>query len=449
MVIEHKNFDEKIREAFGDFDIVPPAHVWYGISLGMAPPAPGRVAPILLRVAAGLAIFILSSLGFWFLAFQPSGDMPQLVSIDTFKVEASDLPGNFSDAIAESQVAAVSAGNIIRYSSTSAQTLVEPAINIPLQAGFIVPSSLMASLAMEDPFLLPATLDFIQEVPLLDEGSGFLAYSAKVADADYSFFTFGLQIAPQYSYRYIPSSARVGFAGIPFQSLEQHILSYNANLSLDFQLSPRVGIRTGIGYSILGQFILDVFAFSNPENSPLFKYYGNQKFGHPQTILTSQGYIRLSEPTLFFADAQSYRVITNKQFFADGEPTNLKIRDYGISQYFTFLEVPLLAHFKVLDMQHLDILLKAGGSMNYLLDNEVFLGRKSMQKPIGETYGLRPFNFSVIGGAILNVPLNNRLKLTFEPTAQMFLMPMVRDHLVIGGALPFQYAVFTGISYGF
>jgi hypothetical protein len=447
MVIEHKNFDEKIREAFGDFEVMPPAHVWYGISLGMAPPAPRRVVPLLLKVAAGFAIFILSSLSFWFLAFQPSGDMHQLATMNAFQGAVSDQPETFSDAIAESQVVTASAVNTIRSSLTSAQTLVQPAIGIPSPVGFIVPPSLMASLAGEKPVLLPATLDFSQEILPLVEGSGFIAYSAK--GADNSFSTFGLLIAPQYSYRHIPRSGRIGYAGIPFESLEQYLLSYNASLSFDFQLSPRVGIRTGLSYSILGQFIRDIFSFSNPENAPLFEYFGNQKFGHPQTILTSQGYIRLSEPTLFFADAESYRIITNKQFFPDGNPKNLVMRDFGISQYFTFLEVPVLAQYKVLEMQHADIRLKAGGSMNYLLSNEVFLGRKSMQKPIGETYGLRKFNFSVIGGVALNIPLNNHLNLTFEPTAQIFLMPMVRDPLMIGRALPFQYSVFTGITYGF
>jgi hypothetical protein len=441
MVIEHKNFDEKIREAFGDFEVMPPAHVWYGISLGMAPPAPRRVAPLLLKVAAGLAIFILTSLSFWFLAFQPAGEFPQLAadSAVSGSVEASELALN-EPGRATPRLQGLTNGSLFNSSE-------DDIFDLPPTFEFNAPSSLLAFLSGTKPALLPPTLDFQQKILPLEESPSFFAFASK--GVDFSFLTLGVHMAPQYSFRHLARPSEIDNAGIPFENLESALFSFNIGLSADAKILPWLSLQTGLNYSTMGQFVSDIIAFSHPSNLPLFEIDPKSHFGHPQTIVTSQGNIRLSEPSLFFADAESYRVITNKQYFVDGDPKNLTMRDFGISQYFAFLEVPLIANVTLLEMPNADIRIKAGGSMNYLLSNEVFLGRKTMQNPIGETYGLRKFNFSVIGGIALNVPLNNRLSLTFEPSAQYFLMPMVRDQLMIGRALPFQYSVFTGLTYGF
>jgi hypothetical protein len=441
MVIEHRNFDEKIRGAFGDFEVMPPAHVWYGISLGMASPAPRRVAPLLLKLAAGLTIFILSALSFWFLTFQPSGDVSQLAAASSVSgsVEASELVFN---EVGPATLRDESLTNVSLINSSRADI-----IDIPTTIPFNAPASLLAFLSGTKPALLPPTLDFQQKILPLEESPSFLAFASK--GVDFSFLTLGVHMAPQYSFRHLARPSEIDNGGIPFENLESALFSFNIGFSASAKVLPWLSIQTGLNYSTMGQFVSDIIAFSHPSNLPLFEIDPKSHFGHPQTIVTSQGNIRLSEPSLFFADAESYRVITNKQYFVDGDPKNLTMRDFGISQYFTFLEVPLIAQAKLLEMQHANIHIKAGGSMNYLLSNEVFLGRKTMQKPIGETYGLRKFNFSVIGGVALNVPLNNRLSLTFEPSAQYFLMPMVRDQLMIGRALPFQYSVFTGITYGF
>lgn len=441
MVIEHRNFDEKIRGAFGDFEVMPPAHVWYGISLGMASPAPRRVAPLLLKLAAGLTIFILSALSFWFLTFQPSGDVSQLAAASSVSgsVEASELVFN---EVGPATLRDESLTNVSLINSSRADI-----IDIPTTIPFNAPASLLAFLSGTKPALLPPTLDFQQKILPLEERPSFLAFASK--GVDFSFLTLGVHMAPQYSFRHLARPSEIDNGGIPFENLESALFSFNIGFSASAKVLPWLSIQTGLNYSTMGQFVSDIIAFSHPSNLPLFEIDPKSHFGHPQTIVTSQGNIRLSEPSLFFADAESYRVITNKQYFVDGDPKNLTMRDFGISQYFTFLEVPLIAQAKLLEMQHANIHIKVGGSMNYLLSNEVFLGRKTMQKPIGETYGLRKFNFSVIGGVALNVPLNNRLSLTFEPSAQYFLMPMVRDQLMIGRALPFQYSVFTGITYGF
>lgn len=440
MVIENKSFDEKIKGAFADFEAKPPAHVWYGISLGMTQPAPRRIAPLVFRVAAGLALLLVSSLTFWFLAFQPLGEAP-VIADESWLPDAATPTLAFAEELLQPSAAVVSTP-VPHIASAPTRK-----VNIPAAARFNTMPPLMASLSGKQPLLQEAAPDFQQEMIPSEQSAPLLAIETR--DVDLSMITLGAHIAPQYSFRHLVNSSEIRNGGIPFEDLESPLFSFNVGISARAMLRPWLSIQAGLNYSTMGQYVNNIVAFSHPFNLPLFEPDRSARFGHPQTIVTSQGNIRLSEPSLFFADVESYRVITNKQYFADGDPKNLSVRDFGISQYFTFLELPLVAHIRVLELQHAELHVKAGGSMNYLLGNEVFLGRKTMASPIGETYGLRKFNFAALGGVVLTVPFKGNLRLTLEPTAQMFLMPMVRDPLMIGRALPFQYSLFTGITYSF
>ncbi len=449
MAIELNNFDEKLKEVFSNFEAKPPASVWYSVADRLPQPAISqRLVPILLRVAASVALLLIGSLTLWYIQFRPIAQT-NLTASQQITAPVSQGSGSALDElpveanlpyITEPLQATIIAGAAHEYP-------VKPEKVPEVEVGIKPIPSLLASVNLYKPALDPKkTIDYLPPQPVTLASTSF---TTTEKSSEFPLFALGLQVGPQYSFRRLPELSFAGTAGIPFESLESHLISYSAGLIFDIQLSRRASIRTGLNYSVSGQFIKDVFAFANRENSPIFEMPANQKFGHPQTIITSQGYIRLNNPSLFFSDAQSYRVLTNKQFLADGEPANLMMRDLGISQYFSFVELPLLFYYKLFDMKHSDLRLKTGGSINYLIENEVYLGKNSMQMSIGDTYGLRKYNLSVQGGVVLNVSLSKRLNLTFEPTAQIFIMPMVRNNLMIGRAIPFQYSFFSGITYGF
>lgn len=450
MALELNNFDEKLRSVFSDFEAKPPASVWYNIADRLPKPAfSKRMIPYLPRIAASVVFLLIGSLSLWYIQYRQVGQ-----TNFTSRQQITVPPLNSSGSGPE----VLPLEGSLQYTKKPLQTPIlkeiearvagapEPVLAI---SGGIKPiASLLARVTPHEPTLTPKlSVDFTAPPQAATLASTTFATVEK--SSDFPLLAFGIQIGPQYSFRRLPELSFAGNSGIPFESLESYLISYSAGLIFDIQFSRRAGIRTGLNYSVSGQFIKDVFAFSNRENSPIFELPANQKFGHPQTIITSQGYIRLNDPSLFFSDAQSYRVLTNKQLLADGEPSNLMMRDFGISQYFSFVELPLLIYYKLFDMNQADLRLKTGGSINYLIENEVFLGKNSMQMSIGDTYGLRKFNLSVMGGVVLNIPLSNRLNLTFEPTAQIFIMPIVRNNLMIGKAIPFQYSFFSGLTYGF
>lgn len=446
MVIDYKNFDEKVRDAFDGFEVRPPAHVWYGVLAGMPEPAKKSLAPVFLKVAAAIAVLLVTSLSFWFLTFQPYGSAPHGILAEAPAI----APAAETAVLADATQTIVPPADIVQeiLSLAKDESLPEkPQFNLPATGSIIGPHSLLAFLSVEHSGLLMPVTAGSHEIPLFDYFGEDLALLDEGEGP--SIMTMGIHFAPQYSYRHIVNSTETNKAGIPFGNLEDPLFSFNMGLSVKARVSPWLSIQSGFNYGTMGQFVSNIIAFSHPDNLPIFEMDGPSRFSHPQTIVTSQGNIRLNEPTLFFADSESYRVITNKQFDFDGGPEMLKVRDFGVSQYFTFLEIPLLARIKVGRIKDAEFMIKTGGSLNYILSNEVFLGRKTMQRPIGETYGLRKFNFSALGGIAVSIPIGEHFHFTFEPTAQVYLMPMVRDQLMIGQALPFQYSLFTGISYGF
>ncbi|MEE4175980.1 MAG: outer membrane beta-barrel protein [Bacteroides sp.] len=446
MVIDYKNFDDKIRDAFDDFEVRPPSRVWYGVVAGMSEPAKKGMAPVFLKVAAGIAVLLVSSFSFWFLTFQPTGNTPGEIFSQSPLAAPVAIASSRSDA-SQAFLSPDEGSAGIPILALNESQPAEPGFHFPVYDDIISLQALRASLDAELPDIIMPLSGVSSGIPLFDHVEEALALVDERKDL--SFLSLGMHFAPQYSYRHIINPTETNKAGIPFGYLEDPLFSFNMGLSVQARVFPWLSLQSGFNYGTMGQFVSNIIAFSHPDNLPIFEMDRTSRFSHPQTIVTSQGNIRLSEPTLFFADSESYRVITNKQFDFEGGPEMLKVRDFGVSQYFTYLEVPLLARIRVVRIQDAEFMVKAGGSLNYILGNEVFLGRKTMQRPIGETYGLRKFNFSAHGGIAVNIPIGNHFHLTFEPTAQIYLMPMVRDQLMIGQALPFQYSIFTGISYGF
>jgi len=447
MVIEHKHFDEKIREAFSGFESRPPVNVWYGIVGGMAKPASRRLFPVLLKIAAGLALLVAVSITLWYFALRPSAQKAIMAGIDniekTFE-NAEIIPAENIEQTSETPfslpVEAKQTAQSINENLTAEERM--PALYHPIR---ITP--VLASLSPEKPALISSSIKLSQEILTVDDQPGFFSFLSD--GIDLSILSFGLQAAPQYSFRNIRNSSEASKAGIPFESLEEHYFNFGFGFYLGIDLSERFKIQTGLNYTKMGQFLKDIYSFTHPEDIPFFVADRNFIFGHPQTIITSQGSIRLSEPSLFFADAKSHRVITSKQYFPDGDPDKLQFSDFGLSQQFTFLEVPLAFQYRLYEKQGVSLHIKGGGGISYLLKNEVFVARYYHQRSIGETYGLRDFNFSAFGGAVLEIPIWRNLSFDIEPNAKIFLRSMVKEVRLVGSVLPFQYSLLTRITYGF
>ncbi len=446
--------DKRVREELKDLEANPPVEAWIAISGALDKHARRRYLPLFFRVAASVAALTAAVFSLWFL-------MPDEAAQDFALIERPDRPVMQPLTAMEAPVLDITAPSFLtRADMQPGQDALFADVRhegLAYDPGF-GPVRSMHSL----PMAIPAWMDegswpsyereTRNEMLARAERSNHRQIGDLSPDdrsAGVPNIRLGAHFAPQSNYRLISEDAGTAFQNIPFESLEESILTYGMGLNASFRLSRRWSVQTGVNYQHLGQYVKDIMAYAHPANMPLYeKDRSSGRVIHPQTIITSQGNVRMHDPYHYFADMQSVRVVTSKQSFDDTGIKTLKKSAEGFTQLFRFVEVPLLFRYHIVN-SGFGLQLKAGVSGNYLLQNDVFLGKNIWRNAIGDTHGIRQISFSAVSGLSLDVPITARLTLHMEPTAQIFLNPLLRESLMVGKVYPYSYSVQTGISYGF
>jgi hypothetical protein len=412
-VMSRDYFESQVREFFRHFAPDPPPELWTAIEQRVTK---ASSSALWLKIAATMLLIFTSGVTFWFVP-DSVYNFPALAAVEQ-QQPITPIP-----SLAHN-VTLVNQGNLHTQ---------RPEYELPAQNQGI------ASLK---------TISY-SEIPVREKPKKLHLPPALLNEKNsrYPDVYIGAQVMTQYSYRQI-NAPGVGSAGIPFQRLEEPIFSFSYGLSVTMRFSEKFALQSGLNYLNLGQYLNNIMAFSSNEKLPLFGYDSRHSFFHPQTIITSQGYIRLSNPSFYFADGSSYRILTNKDYVNGQEAKLLSHIDDGLTQQTSYLEIPMVFRYRILQ-QNMGLHIKGGFSGAYLVSNQVYLGRNLMQPSIGETHGLRKLNFSAIGGVILSIPVSGKLTLNIEPTGQIFLKPMVKDEFFPGRVYPYNFSIFSGITYGF
>ncbi len=454
--MENYFFDRKVRKKFKGFSPEPPVGLWQKIDEGLNNKPVKRLFPLYLRIAVSAAVLVFGGLSVWYML----GDRSQEpVLTDLFVLPQSTVATVSYQATATPDLLKEREENLFakvhNAESTQKQekdrTLQEEESLLRSQRRSMLSFSSFDSHSLS---IKSKTISLPEsgEEPLSGGFSEILAEEillASAIDQPAGDFSLSLHFAPQYNYRYLSPQGEFGFMNIPFQNLEEEINTYSFGVSGYFNISRRLAVQTGLHYLNIGQYVSDIMSFGHIHKQAIYELDTNRPFSHPQTIMTSQGTIRLSDASLYFADSQSFRVMTNKQALGFDDPKFLRQREKGLTQHFGYLEIPLVFRYMVFE-NLVGIHLKGGITGNYLVKNEVFLGRDTQQQPIGETHGLRNVNFSALGGFVMSLPISGKMTLNLEPTAQIFLHPVSRDERFLDGkAFPYNFSLYSGISYRF
>ncbi len=450
--------DRMIREALEGLEANPPVDAWLTISESMERQRlRRRLVPVFLRAAASVAVLIATVLSLWLLLFDPSGPDSNYLGRQTLPAALPSV--NPGEGLMTTQPLALFPAPGVGL--TGSLPLSDPDNDAAEHKGASARSAVMPLNAM------PGMLTTAKDIGLLPyDAPAFNAKETLISDTEpyqqrlLQYFhqkrmerphmiRLGAHFSPQSNYRILSKSSDPVYQSIPFETLERRLLTYGMGVSGTFRISEAWSVQTGLNYLSMGQYVKDITAYAHPAGIPLYdQSQGPGNNYHPQTIVTSQGSVRMHDPYHYFADVQSYRVITSRQSFGNTEIHTLKKSAEGVSQLFRFIEVPLLFRYGFV-RRGIGLQVKGGLSGSYLLQNDVFLGNHYMQQPIGETYGVRAIHFSAVGGLAMEVPLTSRITFHLEPTAQVFLHPVLREGLVINRAFPYSYSLQTGISYGF
>ncbi len=264
----------------------------------------------------------------------------------------------------------------------------------------------------------------------------------------------GGQVAPLYTYRML-SSDRLNNSDINvLNENEKGVFAYAGGICFAYLASNRLSVQTGVQYSKYGQEKVAQIDVVNTnyqyfENGKIFSLGGDQVY--QVTIRNSTGTI--SSPTSqnknVYAGSisNSDRLNTNYLDFpaVEKDPQYGTTENMPVYQYFDFLEIPLIVKYKIIDSR-INMNLSGGLNANILVGNKVIIENDNMDI-YRKTTNINKVNYSSIAGIGIEYSLNTNLFLNFEPRFIYYLND-INENVGVN-VHPYSFGAFAGISYLF
>jgi hypothetical protein len=434
------NIDVVFRNGLKDYEVLPPQEVWDDIR----PVIRKKQRPfILLRIAAVAAVVL--SLGI--LAYRLSNEISsgienQLITLNPESVLPS---ANFAQAI-------IPVPPVI--------TVQAPVVNIMRDDQPVSPVATdNLNTTIQDFAVISAQADLKK-----NSGINYGQYDLPAIDfntADYMDFDEGTTLNnPDNIIRKEPGKWSISALVSPtFQSRlgagdneaianlmasEEAVMSYSGGLALAYKVSKRLSIQSGVYYSSIGKELTGISAYSGFED--LFYTKGSPNF----KVLTSNGTVSSENNDIFLTDRMGGNRVTtasayNNNVF-DPEKASLKYIDNSLLQNFSFLELPVILRYKIID-KTLDFNIIGGISSNLLVNNSVYASAGDGKLPVGKTEGLNILTFSSSLGMGMEYNISYNFSLNLEPTFRYYINPF--NDISSTGIHPYSFGVFSGISYRF
>nr|WP_319399708.1 outer membrane beta-barrel protein [uncultured Carboxylicivirga sp.] len=231
-------------------------------------------------------------------------------------------------------------------------------------------------------------------------------------------------------------------SGAPVRSYDNYSESgfntLGGSINVRIETSKRWSVETGIAYSQLGQ---DISSASNYQADLM---YGDAMIrtsvSMPKSYTNSLGKIKFntigsSSAPKAGIEKEAVNSIYDIALLSDAD---------GIRQSLEYIEVPLMARYKLLD--GVAIVSVAGGvSSNILVGNTAYLLDGNSKMDIGETEGIKPVSWSSSFGLGFEVPVSKMIRIGIEPRFKYYL-ESVSDNTDYSFQ-PYSFSVFGGITF--
>ena len=440
MVEKGANIDLLFRNGLKDMEVLPPVGTWNNIF----PVIRKRQKPyIFLRSAALIAVLLSIS----FLAYRWSREISTALQNPVLALgeESVQFLSNYSNQVISRQMPAIS----------DKTNKIKPAteINNPEPASTISRDNDLKSeenIAQVNNrqyrfnFLRPINKIIVQNVDNQSEST----VSDNDSDLSEIIYEIPADRKSKWSLSAIASPSyylRTGFGNDEISnqlnSSEKSKISYSGGVGFAYRISNKLSIQSGLFYTSIGQEIENIYSFGG------FRRFDNTKGDHNFEVLTSGGVIYTDNADVFLLDNTGGRVLTrftNDVF--DPAKANLSYINNSLHQTFSYLEMPLILRYKLID-KSIDFNLIGGLSYNLLVNNSVHTFIDGNKYSVGETEGLNPFMVSSSLGMGMEYSLSGKISLNLEPMFRYYLnpfngMPGIKTH-------PYSFGVFSGLSYKF
>ncbi len=483
---ERNYIDEYFKEGLGNLNLMPPADVWKNIEKELDRKRRIGIIALWSGLAAGLAMFVGVG-GYYFFNNKQSNQIVAHVGKinETHNSKVNEHVLASSSKLASMHKAPLTAvfvekqiissetkPSLGRIDSTNETNLIATSENsvfttdktnhFILAGGGDANSDSMNNLKGKDnvSLLTPKSFVFtesprirlvIPQIVSNNNSTILLSYSDFIAPElpKFNHWSIEGQVAPQYSYRNIPSVASNTLSKKQFNSQEEGLVAYAGGIKVSYETTSRLSFQIGVVYSVIGQTLKDVYAIAQPyavntsilEGGP--SKVGNNSLG----TIPKQG--PSSESIIYVKSALADVVNNNLLLINSADKTNVinaSTSDVRIVQQQKYIEIPLLARYILFDKK-IGIHVVGGISTNVLVDNSVLVKSGSSTNNIGETGNLRFLNYNSNLGLGFNYKLWKKTTLTLEPTFKYYLNS-ISDKGDINYH-PYSFGIFTGVRYKF
>ena len=166
------------------------------------------------------------------------------------------------------------------------------------------------------------------------------------------------QVAPQYSYRNISDMKGNTVSKKDYNKCEDGLVAYGGGFKVNYQTGRRLSIQAGVYYSVMGQAMNNVYEVKDQSGMATYAYdAGNQKTAY--WVPNSFGPIQESQPSssdqiksVTSSNVYYSSIIANKAssvLKAVSSSEETLIDNAKIIQQLKFIEIPLLARYKIID----------------------------------------------------------------------------------------------------
>ncbi|OFY64256.1 MAG: hypothetical protein A2V64_03570 [Bacteroidetes bacterium RBG_13_43_22] len=430
------NIDIVFRNGLKDYEVLPPQDVWGNIQ----PVIRKKQRPLaLLRAAAMFALLVSLS----FLAYRFSREIPGRLENPVMAMNPESYapapriiaPVFPDDEITQNQ-------RLYTLSPITGEQMMSPVntdnITATIQEldGTKESNELIGNTTEKTDFL---TLDYSRTGYMNMNEEDALDLPDNTARKEPNRWSISALISPTYQSHFISGENE---AVSQAMASEQTVLSYSGGLALSYKINRRLSIQSGLYYSAMGKELTGIAAYSGFEDH--FYTKGSPNF----TVLTSNGPVYTSNNDIFLTDGLSTdRIQTNYNINVfDPVKESLTYLDNSIHQNFSYLELPVILRYKIVD-KALDFNIIGGLSSNLLVNNAVYASSDGSRTTVGATDGLNLLTFSSSLGMGMEYNFSNNLSLNLEPTFRYYINPF---NEIPGMKIhPYSFGIFSGISYKF
>ena len=438
MIDKGANIDLLFRNGLKDLEVLPPVHLWNNLLPFVSR---RQLFPVYLRAAAAVAAVITIS----FLAYRWNRDMTAskgntILAVNEESVRSGPVSRTTPDVVKAIRVnpGAEKSAAVKVEDKTDAVVPDDESIQLPMMSY----GTLTGWLAEEEKIVLPAgagtTRGFIykpsSEVFAGNEPEGITYQESKARTDKWSLIA---SASPTY---YLRQGLGKDDMSRQLSSSEQSQISYSGGFGLSYKISSKLSIQSGLYYSSIGREIDGINSFAG------FRQYDYTKGDHNFEVMTSSGLIYTDNTDIFLLDNAGDRVstiYTNDVF--DPAKANLNYLNSSLYQNFSYLEMPVILKYKVID-KTIDLNLIGGLSYNLLITNSVRTNINGTKYAVGTT-GLNPFMVSSSLGMGMEYSLTSKISLNLEPTFRYYLNPFGNTPGI--NIHPYSFGLFSGVAYKF